>query len=192
MVWECTVPNNYISTRKGLPIVTPQNFTIEALYALQNMCVKSSKIEISTGKKTLHSLSRAHNTRSAAHWRLHFRRGFICFFFFFFFRVKFKSIGAKPHVRPYSLVDYLRPLAPFMPDPLEITPCTGGGTPVANIPPRSPARKRRFFICALCNSEGSNKLSSPGTMEYNGNIMKAFTLIRNTEPPPGPTFVAVP
>ena len=27
--------------------------------------------------------------------------------FFFFFSVLFKSIGAKPHVRPYNLVDYL-------------------------------------------------------------------------------------
>lgn len=41
--------------------------------------------------------------------------------------------------------------------------------------------------------KGSNKLSSSGTtVEYNGNLMKAFTLMRNIEPPPGPTFVAVP
>ena len=33
-------------------------------------------------------------------------------FFFFFFRVQFKSIGAKPHVRPYNYEDYLRPLVP--------------------------------------------------------------------------------
>ena len=31
---------------------------------------------------------------------------------FFFFRVQFKSIGAKPHVRPYNYEDYLRPLVP--------------------------------------------------------------------------------
>jgi len=30
-----------------------------------------------------------------------------------FFQVKFKSIGAKPHVRPYNSVDYLRLLVPF-------------------------------------------------------------------------------
>jgi hypothetical protein len=51
---------------------------------------------------------------------------------------------------------------PCIPDPLGIVPCTDGGTPVATIPPCSPARKRRFgthlnvsgvassFAC-LCN-----------------------------------------
>ena len=29
------------------------------------------------------------------------------------------SIGAKPHVRLYIFVDYLRPLVPFIPNPLE-------------------------------------------------------------------------
>ena len=38
------------------------------------------------------------------------------FFFFFFFRVKFKSIGAEPHVRPYNSKDYLRPCA-LIPNP---------------------------------------------------------------------------
>ncbi|EDR03392.1 uncharacterized protein LACBIDRAFT_331476 [Laccaria bicolor S238N-H82] len=41
-------------------------------------------------------------------------------------------------------LDYLWPLMPFIPDPLEIALCTGEGTPTVNIPPPSPARKRRF------------------------------------------------
>ena len=66
-------------------------------------------------------------------------------FFFFFFRVKFKSIGAEPHVRPYNSKDYLRPCA-LIPNPQKPTSCTVEGTPMAIIPPSSPARKRRLEV----------------------------------------------
>jgi hypothetical protein len=60
----------------------------------------------------------------------------------FFFCVKFKSIGAEPHVRPYNSINYLRPLMPY-------TPCTGEGTPMVIIPPLSPVRKHRLEVQLL-------------------------------------------
>jgi len=74
-------------------------------------------------------------------------------FFFFFFQVKFKSIRAEPHVRPYNFVDYLRLLVPYT-WPLKTIPCTVEGTPMVIIPPHSPAWKHRLGMC-LCGEQGS-------------------------------------
>ncbi|EDR06878.1 uncharacterized protein LACBIDRAFT_328651, partial [Laccaria bicolor S238N-H82] len=54
------------------------------------------------------------------------------------------QVPPKVATRIPQNLNYLWPLMPCIPDPLEIAPCTGEGTPTANIPPSSPAQKRRF------------------------------------------------